>query len=200
MIKAVIFDMGGVLLRTMDQTARRLWEQRLGLAGGELAELFFNSPQGQAAQRGEVDEESHWLWLGKQLGLHGEELAECRHAFYAGDQLDHSLLDLIRRLRSRYQIALLSNAMNGLRQMLTDTFPMIDLFDLIVVSAEEGITKPDPRIFHRTLQRLACTPVEAVFIDDFIHNVVGARAVGMHAIQFTPDMDLPAQLRTIGVF
>lgn len=194
MLKAVIFDMGGVLLRTEDPLPRRRWEEQLGLVAGELAELFFNSEQGLAAQRGEVDEESHWTWFGKRLGLSEEALGQCRHDFYAGDKLDQNLLHFVRTLRPRYQTALLSNAMSGLRRMLTNLFPMMDAFDLIVVSAEERITKPDPRIFYRTLERLGCKPQEVLFIDDFAHNIAGARAVGMHTIHFTPDSDLPAQL------
>jgi putative hydrolase of the HAD superfamily len=63
--------------------------------------------------------------------------------------------------------------------------PVGALFDVIVISAEEGVRKPDARIFERTLARLGVAPDEAVFVDDFPVNVAGARAAGLHALQFT---------------
>ena len=106
---------------------------------------------------------------------------------------------MIRQLRTRYQTAIISNATDNLRQTLTINYPMADAFDLIVGSAYEKVMKPDPRIFERTLARLGRQPDESVFIDDFAHNIVGARAVGMQAIHFTPPIDLVAELAKLGV-
>lgn len=89
--------------------------------------------------------------------------------------------------------------MDDLNEVVTSRYPMADAFDLIVGSAYEGIMKPDARIFERTLVRLGRQPAEAIFVDDFMHNVEGARAVGMHAIHYTPDLDLAAALAEFGV-
>ena len=59
-----------------------------------------------------------------------------------------------------------------------------DAFDRIVISAEVGVTKPKAEIYLLALQQLEVSPSEAVFVDDFIENVEGARAVGMSAIHF----------------
>ena len=60
-----------------------------------------------------------------------------------------------------------------------------DCFDVTIVSGLVGMMKPDPAIYHLTLQRLGVAPHEAVFVDDMPENVRGATAVGMHAIRFT---------------
>jgi epoxide hydrolase-like predicted phosphatase len=66
--------------------------------------------------------------------------------------------------------------------------PVAELFDLVVDSCEEGIRKPDPRIFHITLERLGgVAPERAVFLDDAPGNVAAARAVGLHAIRVDAD-------------
>ncbi len=200
MIKAVIFDFGGVLLRTEDHTGRRRWEQKLGLAEWESEQIVFNSEMGHQAQHGEITVEELWAWVGDYLDLSPAELAAFRRDFWSGDVLDVALVELIRGLRPSHQTAMISNAYNDLRHVLTHEFGIADAFDLIVVSAEEGIMKPDPRIFEITLQRLGRQPEETVFIDDFAHNVEGARAVGMHAIHFTPETDLRAELTALGVF
>ncbi|NKQ37348.1 MAG: HAD family phosphatase [Chloroflexi bacterium] len=194
MIKAVIFDFGGVLLRTEDYTGRRQWEQKLGLAEWESEQIVFNSEMGHKGQHGEITVEELWAWVGDYLDLSEAELAAFRRDFWSGDVLDEALVALIRGLRPPHQTALISNACNDLRHVLTSEFGIADAFDLIVVSAEEGIMKPDPRIFEITLQRLGRQPKETVFIDDFAHNIAGARAVGMHAIHFTRDTDLQNEL------
>lgn len=199
MIKAIIFDVGGVLLRTFDQGPRLRWEERLGLKPGDAEMLVFNSPHGRMAQRGEVTEEAHWQWVGRELKLPAAELAEFRRDFWAGDRLDTELVQTIRQMRSRYQTGIISNALDGLRHVLHTRYPIADAFDDIVVSAEEGIMKPDAGIFALALARLSRAPQEAVFIDDMPANVAGARAAGLFAIHFTPGTDLLAELLTLGI-
>ncbi len=199
MIKAVIFDFGGVLWRTEDNTGRRHQEQKLGLAPGEAEQIVFNSEMGRQAQRGEVTTAALWQWVGRYLHLSPEELAAFRHDFWRGDVLDETLVTLLQTLRPFCQTALISNAFDNLRSVLCDQLDIAHLFDLIVISAEEKIMKPDRRIYETTLQRLGRRPEETIFIDDFARNVAGARAAGMHAIQFTPGIDLRAELSRFGL-
>ncbi len=199
MIKAVIFDVGGVLLRTEDRSYRRHWEEKLGLADWAADEIVFNSESGTQAQTGLITEEAHWQWVGEHLNLSPSDLDQFRRDFWAGDRLDEALVVYIGRLRTRYQTAIISNAMDEMRHVLTETYSIADRFDLVVISAEEKVMKPDPAIFERTLARLGRQPQEAVFIDDFLHNVEGARGVGMTAVHFTPGTDLPAELEKLGI-
>ena len=199
MIKAIIFDVGGVLVRTADRAGRNALEQRLGLKPGESEFIVFNSEMGTKAQQGAITNAELWAWIQEHLQLNEEEFSAFRRDFWAGDQLDTTLVEMIRQLRARYQTAIISNATDNLRETLTINYPMADAFDLIVGSAYEKVMKPDPRIFERTLARLDRQPNEAVFIDDFAHNIAGARAVGMQAIHFTPELDLVVELAKLGV-
>ncbi len=199
MIKSVIFDVGGVLIRTEDPQPRRHLEERLGLAAGQAEFIVFNSERGRAAQLGQIPSTQLWAGVQDELGLGEEELRQFQHEFFGGDVLDRSLIDFVRRLRSRYSTAIISNYMDELPRLLHDIHAVDDAFDLIVVSSLEKIMKPDPIIFERTLERLKLRPEEAIFIDDFAHNIEGARAVGMKAIHFGPQTDLKAALAMEGV-
>ncbi len=199
MIKAIIFDVGGVLVRTANRSRRNALEQRLGLQPGESEIIVFNGEMGLKAQRGAITTLELWQWIQQHLRLTDEEFLAFRQDFWGGDQLDTALIDLIRRLKTRYQTAIISNAADNLNQTLTVDYPMADAFDLIVGSAYEKIMKPDRVIFERTLARLGRQPEEAIFIDDFAHNIEGARAVGLQTIHFTPQTDLPAALAALGV-
>jgi epoxide hydrolase-like predicted phosphatase len=199
LIKAIIFDVGGVLVRTADRTSRNTLEQRLGLKAGESEQIVFNSEMGTKAQQGAITTLELWAWVQQHLRLNDEDFQAFQRDFWGGDRLDTALVDNIRRLKQRYQTAIISNATDNLRETLTINYPMADAFDLIVGSAYEKVMKPAPVIFERTLARLGRQPEEAVFIDDFAHNIVGARAVGLHAIHFTPQLDLLAELAGLGV-
>ena len=199
LIKAVLFDVGGVLVRTHDRSPRRRWEQRLGLDEGEADSIVFGGEMGTKAQTGEISEEALWEWIGRRLDLEGETLRAFRRDFWTGDVLDEELVAYIRSLRPRYQTAIISNATDRLHTVLAELFNVADAFDVIVGSAEEKVMKPDPAIFHRTLERLERKPEETVFIDDSPPNVAGARSLGMHAVHFRAGMDVPAALARLGV-
>jgi len=199
MIQALIFDVGGVLVRTVDRSRRAILEAELGLVKGQTDETVFNSAMGQAAQRGEVTSSDLWAWVRADFGLDKIGLGHFQHEFWGGDRLNGELAALIRSLRPRYQTAIISNFMDSLRRSLHEEYPIADAFDLIVISAEEKVMKPDPVIFQRTMERLGRKAEECVFVDDFLHNVEGARAVGMHAIHYTPATDIKKALAELGV-
>lgn len=199
-IKTVIFDVGGVLIRTMDRTMRQGLEKRLGLSQGQADELVFGGKMGTAAQLGKISSGELWTWLGKELGLDETGVIRFREEFFGGDHLDTALVDFIRSLHTAgYQTAIISNAMDDLNHVVTDLYPMADAFDLIVGSAYEGIMKPDAAIFELTLERLGKQPEQTIFVDDFAHNIEGAGAVGIHGVHFTPGIDVKAAFAAYGV-
>jgi putative hydrolase of the HAD superfamily len=198
-VKAVIFDVGGVLIRTPDRSNRRAWEEKLGLAEWEAEEIVFGGDMGSKAQRGDITHEALWTWIGQRLNLAADQLHAFRTGFWAGDVLDTALIATIRRLRPHYQTAVISNATDFLRRDLSENYAIADAFDLIVCSAEEKVMKPDPAIYQLTLERLGRRAEEAVFIDDAAANIAAARALGMHTIHFKPSVDLPAELARLGV-
>ncbi len=199
MIKAVIFDFGGVILRTQDWAGRRRWEQKLSLSKNEAEAIVFNSEMGRKAQHGDISYDEHWAWIGQRFNLTQTELSAFATDFWAGDVLDEALVDLIRRLRPSIQTALISNAFDDLRASLTHTFAIADAFDVIVISAEEGVMKPEPRIYTIALEKLGLKAEETVFIDDFARNIEGATRLGMKGIHFQSDSDLVTELQALGL-
>lgn len=199
MIKAVIFDMGGVLVRTVDPLMRARWEERLGLAPGDAERIVLNSDMGRQAQLGAITTAALWAWVQGEFGMDDATLAAFRHDFWAGDVLDDELVELVRYLRVNYRTALLSNFMDELQEVITQRHPLAHAFDLVVGSAYEKVMKPDARIYELTLARLGCRPAEAVFIDDAAHNIEGARQVGMMAIHYQAGMDVAAALMALGL-
>lgn len=183
-IRAVIWDMGGVLLRTADRAPRQELAARFGLSYEQIDQAVFAAPSAQQATLGLISEEAHWQAVGHSFHLTGEALREFRRQFWAGDAMDFDLVNFIRGLRPAFKTALLSNAWPGMRQSVDAKYGVMEAFDVQIISAEVGLAKPDPRIFELTVDRLGVKPAEAVFVDDFVKNVEAAQAAGLYAVRF----------------
>ncbi len=199
MINAVIFDVGGVLVRTSNRENRLKWENQLGLEELQSEEIVFNSDVGTKAQMGQIGDKELWSWVGRRLDLNSEQLLRFRQDFWSGDVLDEELIAFIRSLRSRYQTAIISNATLALRQTLTEIYPIESAFDLIICSAEEKIMKPNLEIYERTLKKLGIEPRQSIFIDDSEVNIQAAQSLGMSAILYRSGLNIPDALRDFGI-
>ncbi len=194
-IKAVIFDFGGVLLRTEDPGGRRRWEKRLGLQTGELDRLVFGSDTTDRSMVGLATQDDVWQGVAARLDLDDETLQELRRDFWSGDRLDVELVQFVKGLRRRCKTAILSNAWPGARRAFVQRFGLGDAVDEIIVSSEECIAKPDARIYRIAAQRLGVAPQEALFVDDMEENVEAARAIGMRGIQFSNTRQAIAEIQ-----
>jgi len=183
-IRAVFFDLGGVIVRTEFQAPRQHLAERFGMEYDDLVKLVFDSETAIQASLGLVSEDEHWAAITRRLHLPESETQAMRDEFFAGDVIDLHLLDFMRGLRKQVKVGLISNAWSGLRPWIASK-KFEDAFDAMTISAEVRVAKPDARIYQIALEKLGVAPAEAVFLDDFPDNVEGARAVGMQAIHFT---------------
>jgi HAD superfamily hydrolase (TIGR01549 family) len=183
-IRAVIFDIGGVLFRIDDHSPWRKWESRLGLEHRQLSNIVFDNPVSHQAFVGQVSADEAWNETARQLGLMQQQLDAMKIDFWAAGSWDTDLLGFIRTLRPLCKTGIISDAWSDAREA-TKEYINSSLFDVILFSAEEGAVKPAPEIFRRALSRLDVDPGEAIFVDDRQKNVDGALEIGMHGIQFT---------------
>lgn len=195
MVRAVVFDVGGVLALVEEPppwVAR--WEGRLGLEPGGLRDRvtsIWHRGRIGASTLEEIEAETSaalalttddarqlwddlWQWY---LGAPNTELI----AYAAG-------------LRPRYVTAVLSNSFVGAREREQERYRLGDLFDHVLYSHEEGMEKPDPRFYELLCHRLDVEPSDVIFIDDLAVNVDAARAAGMEAVRF---VDTPSAVERI---
>lgn len=184
MIRAVLWDFGGVLMRTEDGEPRTRLAEQYGLTRYEIEELLWGNEAAVQATTGAVSAEQHWRQVAARLGHPDGDLTGLQQRFFGGDQLDRELVAWIRELQETYRTGLISNAFDDLRPLLAEQLKIMDAFDVVVISAEEGLKKPQPGIYQAALQRLGLLAHEAVFVDDFIENVKAAQQLGMYAVHF----------------
>jgi FMN phosphatase YigB (HAD superfamily) len=195
-VRAVYFDIGGVLLRTEDPLPRREWERHLGLEAGRLAKLVFENPTAQRSTIGGAAESDVWREVGRSLNLSPQQLAELREDFFAGDRWDTDLLALIRGLRPGIRTGVISNTWLGARDVMAQWINPAT-FDTVVFSAEEKCRKPEEKIYRIALGRLGLAPEEAMFFDDFPENVEAARRIGIQASVFPGSQPTIEMLRKL---
>jgi len=198
MIKAVVLDIGGVLMRTEDQSGRRLLETRYHLPADTVAWMVFDSDEAAASTIGQVEARVAWQAVQKKLNLSDEELENFIELFWSGDVFDQAAFDYLRSLSPDYITGILSNAWEGAREGFVQRYGMIEgqTVDHIMISAEEGVRKPDPEIYRRLRDALGVAYEEILFVDDFIENVEGAAALGIQAIHYRPGMNLINQIKS----
>jgi len=184
MIKTVIFDLGGVLVRTEDKGPRAALAAKYDMSYSDLSALVYGCESAEMATRGQKTAEEHKETVLYDLGLPPGTFPAFGKDFWAGDSLDRHLVDFIVGLKANYKTALLSNAWDDLREMLINQWKIDEIFDEIFISAELGEAKPDPEIFDIVIKSLGQNPAELIFIDDFPENIVAAREAGMNAVQF----------------
>jgi epoxide hydrolase-like predicted phosphatase len=182
-IKAVIWDIGGVIMRTEDVGPRDRLAADLGVTRAYLNDLVFGGEQGTRAQVGALTQSELWDYVRSELKLNANEHPDLRTRFFDGDVLDTELVNFIRALKPQFKTGIISNAWSQLPDMLVE-WGIADAFDVVVGSGDEGLMKPDPRIYQIALARISVQPQEAIFVDDFIENITGARELGINAIHF----------------
>jgi epoxide hydrolase-like predicted phosphatase len=184
-IRAVLFDVGGVLEITAPTGWIDRWARRLGCTSASLEQRLDRLWRG--GETGAVPLSEIERRTAETLDLDAAALAELMGdawAEYLGS-LNRELADYFSRLRHRCRTAILSNSFVGAREREQEAYGFEDLCDAIFYSHELGLLKPDPAIYRVACERLGVRPQEALLLDDLQANVDGARAVGMRAITFT---------------
>lgn len=205
--RALIVDWGGVLTERLD-LAMRNWAAQEGLDfDAYLAAMrSWLDPEHQleahinpvhALERGEIERPHFEAQLAERIALHSglevdatgllERMFDCFEHAPAMNAL------VVRAHEAGLRTALLSNSWGN-------TYPRDgweEMFDVVVISGEVGLRKPDRAIFELTCAQLDVPAPQSVFVDDMPHNVEAAQALGMTAILHADYEDTAQRLEQI---
>jgi len=188
MIRAFVFDFGGVLV----QGAHAQWYYNLAERLGLPIQRWVETLYGTAWRGTYADYISCFRWIVPALEV-------ITRVCYGTRWLHGEVVDIVEQLGAHYRIGLLSNASSRLERWLVDPLGIRHLFDAVVISAIEGVAKPDPLAFELALQRLGVAPDETLFVDDLTRNTAAAASLGMDTITFTTPLDLRCQIERRGL-
>lgn len=112
-------------------------------------------------------------------------------------QRNEMLLAFAQELRATHKVGLLSNIGPGSMDAFFSKAERQDLFDAVVLSGEEHMTKPNPHIFELVAERMGLAPGECVMIDDVEENCAGADAAGMRAILYESNTQATNEIKRL---
>jgi len=196
---AVVFDLGGVLV---DWDPRLLYRTMLG-SDEEIAAFFDEVDFAGWNHRLDAGERT-WAEAVADLGTrfpHRRELLAAypeRFAETIGGVIDGTVR-LVEELHGAgVRLLALTIWSAELVRHARERFAFLRLFEAVIVSGEERLAKPDPRIFELLLTRHRLDPAGTVFVDDREVNVEAARAAGMTGLVFTDPDQLRRDLARVG--
>lgn len=168
-IKWIFFDMGSTLI---DETLAMEHRIREVIEGTEIPyEQFIEKKIFFAKQNKPADLETIKFFGLKKTPWHKED-----------ERLFPDTIECLEKLHKRYRIGIIANQSLGSRERL-EKFGILKYIDVVVASAEEGVAKPDKRIFEIALERAGCKPEETVMVGDRLDNdIVPANEIGMITI------------------
>jgi putative hydrolase of the HAD superfamily len=117
------------------------------------------------------------------------------HAFRRCEFMDGAVDILGWCRRAGLASAIVTNGSSAMQRGKLEVLRLTHLVDLVIVSGEEGIHKPETELFHRVAARLGTSPTQCAFVGDNPRNdVEGARRAGMHAVWFAKELPWPDDL------
>jgi len=185
-LRAVLFDYGLVLSAPADPAARaRLLE--LTALPPEVFDAHYWKYRWDY-DRGTLNGRTYWETIARDTGmaLSSEQVAALiEQDVLLWASLNPVMLEWVLRVQAAgLKTAILSNMGEELLAHMRQNFRWLDTFDHHTWSCELNIIKPEAAIYTHTLEAVGVQPEEALFIDDRIENVLGARQVGIHALLF----------------
>lgn len=190
--RAVITDYGGVLTNPIAETLQAFCDstaiegEHVAAALVAVAERYGGPPMAPL-ETGEIDEETFLARLLAAMPPGAAEVPEdftFRTAWFAGRRPNEAFLEYLQGLREEgLRLALLTNNVAEWEPLWRATVPE-GLFDVEVVSCDEGIRKPDPAIYELTLARLDLPASACVFVDDVEDNCRAAERLGIPTVRF----------------
>jgi putative hydrolase of the HAD superfamily len=200
-LRAVIFDYGMVLSGPPEPGARARLLEISGLSPEVFDEHYWRYRLDY--DRGTLTGHTYWPTIARDAGVSFspeeiEALIEQDVLLWA--TVDPIMLDWVTRVRdSGMKTAVLSNMGEDLLAYMRENFGWLDRFHHLTWSCELNLIKPMAEIYEHTLEQLGVRAEEALFIDDRLENVEGARAVGIRSLLFRDVRHLEEDLHREGL-
>lgn len=197
-MQALILDFGGVLTNDFWEVLRG-FARREGLDENTFAELFTKDPGGmellRGLERGSIGQARFESELAARLGLSPDGLLK---RLGADLRPDEEMLALVAELRAAgVKIAVLSNSLGSDAYDPYAPWELASRADVVVISDQVKLRKPEPEIFELVLERLGVPASECLFVDDIAAYLKPARAMGMAVWHHTDTAATVAELRRV---
>src|SRR5580765_894376 len=198
-LRAVIFDIGRVLVKVDVARAIAGLSQGVSLSPQELWNAIENDPRWSDWQEGRISPEDWHFHLGNRLGgsLTFEQFKQVWNSALVAEPIQPE--PFLEKLSGNYRLALLSNTDPMHMSEAEARFPFFRFFPVRIYSFRVGASKPNPFIYAEALRACKVRAEEAIFIDDVPAYAQAAQRLGMTGLVFRSHQELQTNLRDLGV-
>lgn len=197
-IKAILFDMGNVLVFFDAKRSSEAFSEAVGVPEDKIWQSFFVSDLERAYTRGEISSEDFYRRVSEHFPEKIDFAAFARlwnDIFTENEEME----DLLKQLKKHYPLYLISNTNDLHFEYVKNNFGIVQHFTRCFPSHVVGHRKPDRAMFEHVLDEVKLKPQETVFVDDVADFVDAAKSLGIHGIQFTSRLALEKELKRLGV-
>lgn len=199
MIETIIFDFGGVIVNHTDPTTFEYVSKRFNIeyeaVASTINELLVEY------HKGKISDKEFWIRFSKKVGkdLPSDYEKFWKETYISEVRRTPGVEEIITRLRKDgYKLGILSNTIPP-HVKHNRKMQYYDGFDVVILSCEVGMQKPDQEIYELTTKKLGTDPQNCVFIDNLQENLEPARDIGMKTILFESAQQLKEDLIKLGV-
>ncbi len=193
MIKTIVFDLGGIFFLGEDWSLAA--SKKYGIPLDKAKDVI--KDYNKCAVSVEKSEQ-FWIDFQKKLGIN-DDWKNIRNFLIGSISISKEVSDLIKKLKSKYEVLFLSNSHIDFTPELERRFNFKKEFHGGLLSHEHPFYKPDKRFYSELLSRTSSKPEEIVFIDDIENNLKPASELGMTVILFKNIRQLKEELVKLGV-
>jgi putative hydrolase of the HAD superfamily len=173
-MKAIILDMYGVIVKqTGGDFVPYVQQSFPDLKPEEIYIPWFKADVGELTS----------LEVWEKLGFKGD-IERIEKEYLDTMEINDGFLDFISSVNKNYKMAIISNDSSRWSKFIREKFDVNKHFDVISISGDLKIQKPDERIFELTIEQLGCRAEDCLYVDDREENLEAARKVGMNVVLF----------------
>jgi len=200
-IKAIIFDLGNVLIDFDHMIAARKIAGFTDMAPEDIFNFFFDSPLTASFEEGRISPRDFFSDVKNKLNLklgYDRFVLIWNEIFFLSEK-NRAVYNLAKSLKRRYKLSVLSNVNFLHLEYIKREFPIFDAFDNVITSCELGLKKPDPAIYKKALEILEVEAGSVFYTDDRAELTEKAKELGIRSFVFTGPEQLHEDLRAAGV-
>ena len=201
MIKAIIFDLGNVLIDFDHMIAARRISHFCKKSPQEIFSLFFESEVTLLFEQGKISPDDFFLRVKDMLALsiNYQTFVPIWNEIFFQSAKNRAVFNIANILSGGYKVVVLSNINILHFEYVKKHFPIFGIFYRVFASCEMGLIKPDHKIYRKVLDDLDLAPGESFYTDDRRELVESAGKLGIKAAVFSGSKELKKDLAAEGI-
>ena len=183
MIKAIIFDIGGVVLTPGEfELLREHYTKLLNIPQSKFRPIF--RANWRLWRINKINEDQFWDNIFTELGIQYDNRKLLKKIMRDFPSVDDEIVEILKKLKGEYKIYALTNHAKEWFEWEIKNYKLDELFDFIQTSYDSESAKPEEKIYLDLLKNSKLKPEECIFFDDQEDNIEAAKKIGFHAFQF----------------